>query len=300
MSKSWSGKSKGGLLGYKIFIYLIKYTNIKVAYFVLRFVAFYFFLFSNKKSSNFYFRNILGYNHKKALISIYKNYCLLGEVLIDKIAILAGYSKKFKFDFEGEEYLNKMSASNKGGLLIGAHMGNWEVAGQLLERINTKVNVVMLDAEHRKLKSFLDNIMHKKKLNIIPIKDDLSHLFKITEAFSKNEFVAIHGDRFLPDAQTVKLNFLGKEALFPAGPLYIASKNKVPVSFVFTLKESSQLYHFYATKPKFYEYPSKLKTRKKDIKNMVADYTLALEKIVKKYPLQWFNYHPFWTEETNT
>ncbi len=109
MSKSWSGKSKGGLLGYKIFIYLIKYTNIKVAYFVLRFVAFYFFLFSNKKSSNFYFRNILGYNHKKALISIYKNYCLLGEVLIDKIAILAGYSKKFKFDLLKKQKLKNSS-----------------------------------------------------------------------------------------------------------------------------------------------------------------------------------------------
>ncbi len=298
MSKSWSGKSKGGLLGYKIFIFFIKYTNIKVAYFILRFVAFYFFLFSNKKPSNFYFGKILGYNKRKVLTSIYKNYCLLGEVLIDKIAILAGYSKNFKFDFEGEEYLEEMSTNNNGGLLLGAHMGNWEVAGQLLERIKTKVHIVILDAEHRKLKSFLDNVMHKKKLNVIPIKDDLSHLFKISEAFKKNEFVAIHGDRFLPGAQTVEIDFLGKKALFPTGPLYIASKNKVPVSFVFTLKESSQRYHFYATKQKIYEYPAKLKTRKKEIREMVYDYTTSLEKMIKKYPLQWFNYYPFWIEET--
>lgn len=31
---------------------------------------------------------------------------------------------------------------------------------------------------------------------------------------------------------------------------------------------------------------------------MVFDYTTSLEKMIKKYPLQWFNYYPFWIEET--
>jgi len=297
MSKSWSGKSRGGLLGYKIFIFFIRYTNLRITYFLLSFVAFYFLLFSNKKSSRFFFSTILKYNKTKALKSIYKNYCLLGNVLIDKIAMLSGHAKKFSFDFNGEAFLREMSKQNKGGLLLGAHMGNWEVAGQLLERINTKVNIVMLDAEHEKLKKLLDNVMQEKELNIIPIKEDFSHLFMISEAFKRNEFVAIHGDRYLPGAQTVKLKFLGKDAFFPSGPLYLASKNKVPVTFVYTLKESRKHYNFYATKPKLYSYPSKLKTRKVEIKNMLADYVLSLEKIVNKYPLQWFNYHPFWEED---
>ena len=57
MSK-WDGKSKGTLLGYKIFVFCIRKLGIKASYFVLFFVASYYFLFL--KSSNraiFYYLN---------------------------------------------------------------------------------------------------------------------------------------------------------------------------------------------------------------------------------------------------
>lgn len=294
---SWSGKSHGNVLGYRMFVFAIKHFGLGITYFMLRFVALYFFFFSDKKSLKFFFGKILGYGFVKTQLSIYRNYCYLGQVLIDKIAILSSKKKLFTFDFEGEAYLHEMSSAGRGGLLIGAHMGNWEVAGQLLERIDAKVNIVMYDAEHEKIKALLEDVMKDKKLNIIAIKDDSSHLHKIAEAFNNNEFVAMHGDRFLPGTNTVAMNFLGKEALFPTGPLYMASKNKVPVSFVYTLKESSSHYHFFATKPKVFAYPAQLKTRKQDMRAMVQEYVTSLETIVRKFPLQWFNYFPFWEEE---
>ncbi|MEN8119808.1 MAG: lysophospholipid acyltransferase family protein [Bacteroidota bacterium] len=294
---TWSGKSRGGKVGYQFFILLLKYTNIKVTYFFIRFVALYFLIASDKTSIKFYFSSVFGYSKLKTLISIYKNYCLLGEVLIDKIAILAGFKGKFTFDFEGENNLQQIVQNKKGGLLIGAHMGNWEVAGQLLERLDTKINVVLYEAEHEKIKDLLDNKMKKNDANLIPIKDDFSHLFSIKEAFNRNELVVMHGDRFLNGTNTVSMEFLNKPAQFPTGPLYLASKNNVPVSFVYTLKDSATHYHFYATKGKTNPYPSKIKTRKQEIRTMVQDYVTSLESIIKKYPLQWFNYYPFWEEE---
>jgi predicted LPLAT superfamily acyltransferase len=91
---------------------------------------------------------------------------------------------------------------------------------------------------------------------------------------------------------------MGKPALFPTGPLYLASKSKVPVSFVYTLKDTVSHYHFYATPGKVFPYPSRIKTRKQDIARMVESYVSSLEIMVRKYPLQWFNYHNFWEEET--
>jgi len=41
----WDGKSKGTVLGYKIFFFFIKKAGIKAAYFILYFVASYYFLF---------------------------------------------------------------------------------------------------------------------------------------------------------------------------------------------------------------------------------------------------------------
>jgi predicted LPLAT superfamily acyltransferase len=293
----WSGKSKGGKFGYGFFIFLLKHTNIKIVYFFVRFVAFYFLLTADKKPGLFYFQKIHGYSKLKALKSIYQNYFIFGQVLIDKISVLSGIDNPFSYNFAGEEHLRKMATDKTGGLLVGAHIGNWEVAGQLLKRLEVKINIVMYEAEHQKVKEILEQNNIVSEATIIPIKDDYSHLFKIKEAFVNKEIVVMHGDRFLPGTNTMTLPFLGKPAKFPTGPLYLASKNGIPVSFVYAMKETSTHYHFYATKAKQYPYPTKIKNRQQELKTMLKDYLDSLEIVVKKYPLQWFNYYPFWEEE---
>ncbi|MEN8157073.1 MAG: lysophospholipid acyltransferase family protein [Bacteroidota bacterium] len=295
----WSGKSRGGALGYRFFIFVIKNSSIRIAYLSLRFVAFYYLLFTGKASMRFYFRTIHGYTRWRSLVSIYRSYCLLGETLIDKVAMLSGAKTDYSYSFEGEEHLRAMSQAGRGGVLIGAHMGNWEMAGQLLERIDTPVNIVMLEAEHEKISRILNEAMVHRRLRVIPQKADYSHLFLIDEALKRSEFVVIHGDRYLPGTNTVSLPFLGREARFPQGPLYLASKHGLPVSFVYTLKERHDHYHFYASPGRRFPYPAKIKTRRQEISQMVASYVESLETMVKRYPLQWFNYYPFWNEEYN-
>lgn len=293
----WSGKSKGGTLGYRIFLLLIRHTSLTITYFFVRIVAIYYLLFSNKRSVRYYYRTIHAYGRCKSWRSIYLNYCKLGEVLVDKVAMLSGTKTDYSFKFDGEEHLQNMSSGGKGGVLIGAHMGNWEVAGQLLERIDTPVNILMRETEHEQIKSLLDKVMVKKDIRIIPQKEDYSHLFLIENALKNAEFVVLHGDRYSDGANTVTLPFMGKAARFPSGPLYLASKKGVPVSFVYTLKENKTHYHFYATPPSIYPYPTHIKTRKEKIKGMVEDYVRSLEHMLREYPLQWFNYFPFWEEE---
>lgn len=296
----WSGKSKGGALGYRFFIGLIRHTSLSVSYFFLRFVALFYLLFYRKKSIRFYFRQIHAYGRWLTFKSIYLNYCMLGEVLIDKVALLSGSKTNFSFTFEGEEHLQAMSTGGKGGLLIGAHMGNWEVAGQLLERINITVNILMRETEREQISALLGRVMVKRNIRVIPQKEDYSHLFLIDEALKKNEFVVMHGDRFSQGANTLSMPFMGKQALFPSGPLYLASKREAPVSFVYTLKEGRKNYHFYASPGKIFPYPARIKTRQEKIRQMLETYVESLEIMVKKYPLQWFNYHAFWEEEMET
>ena len=296
---SWKGKTRGGVVGYKIFISIIKYIGLPFAYFILRFIVVYFVLFSPKgtKTIYSYFKHIHRYTTFTSIINIFRNFYVLGQVLIDKISMLGGFNNKFTFDFEGENYLLDMIKQKKGGLLIGAHIGNWEIAGQLLERLDVRINIVMLDAEHQKIKKMLDNTLVKKNMNIIAIKEDFSHLFKIKEALQNNEFIAIHGDRYISGTKTISCKFLGKEALFPSGTLYLASKYGSPVSFVAAMKETNTHYRFYASQPKIYPYPSNLKTRNSEQKRMIEDYVSELEKIVLEYPLQWFNYYYFWMNQ---
>lgn len=296
----WSGKTRGGAWGYGFFIVLIKYTNRKVTYSFMRVVAFYFYLFAKNPSIVYYFKQIQGFKGKQLAKHIYRNYVLLGEVLVDRISSLVKSKPQFTFNYEGEDYLRQIAAGGKGGMLIGAHMGNWELAGNLLKRIDIKVNVLMLDAEHQNIKALLERYNVVRHFNVIPIRDDYSHLAKIKEALARNELVVMHGDRFVDGNGVVSVEFMGAPAKFPIGPLYMASKFKVPVSFVFTLKEKPSHYHFVATEPKLFPYPGNLKTRRSDITQMVREYAAVLETMVRKYPDQWFNYFPFWDDDSAT
>jgi len=289
---SWQGKSKGNKLGYRIFIELLRWGGVVPAYILLRFVAAYYFLFSwdSSKAIWQYFHQHLHYSRWKSCWSLYRNYYVFGQTLIDKIVMMAGIPNKFTFDFDGEPFLRDIVQQKKGGILLSAHLGNWEVAGHLFTRLETPINIVMFDGEHERIKSYLSSVTGERVVKVILLKDDLSHIYEINDALSKNELVCMHADRFLKGNKSVKVPFLGKAAQFPLGPFQLAATFRVPVSYVFAFKESSRHYHLFATRPNIYN-------GKQDIPKAVNDFVHVMEEKVLKYPLQWFNYYDFWSED---
>ena len=289
----WQGKSKGTPLGYRIFVFVIKTFGVTIAYFLLRFVAFYYFFFSWTSSKHIYryFRDLHRYGVLTSILKIYRNYYVFGQTLLDKIVVMAGIENKFTYDFDGEENLREIVRGGKGGILLSAHVGNWEAAGHLLKRLNTRINVVMFDGEHQQIKDYLERVTGGQKLNIILIKEDMSHVYAMGEALQKNELICLHADRFLEGNKTKLSLLLGEEAQFPLGPFLLAASFRVPVSIVFAFKETNKHYHFFG---------SPILTRQdvesKDnfISRLSSAFVRELEQKVKMYPEQWFNYYNFW------
>jgi predicted LPLAT superfamily acyltransferase len=287
----WQGKSKGTSAGYKIFVLLIKTTGLQGAYLLLRFVTLYYFFFSPSTSRHIlaFYRNILNFSKRKAWAGLYQNYFNLGQALIDKVAIMSGAKTNFTFYFEGEEHLRSMIAGNKGGLLLSGHIGNWEAAGHLLKRLNSRIHIVMFDGEDAQIKQYMESVTGPKNFNVILVKNDLSHIYSITEALSKNEVVCIHADRFLPDNKTISTDFFGKPARFPEGPFVLALKLKAPVVFVYAFKESLNHYHLFSTPVRQYD-----SNTGDTLQSILSEYAHSMESMTRRYPYQWFNYYNFW------
>lgn len=289
---SWHGKSKGTPLGYRIFVWVLRSFGVSPAYFLLRFVVLYYFLFSWKASGHIYrlYRRKLGYGRFASAGKIYSNYFLLGQGLIDKVVMMGGIKNKFSFEFDGEANLQKIATLKKGGILLSAHIGNWDIAGHLFSRLETPINIVLYDGEHEKIKQYLESVTGKRKVNIIVIKEDLSHIYAISDAFAKNELLCMHADRFIEGNKTMEADLLGEPAKFPMGPFLLAAQFKVPVSFVFAVKESRLHYHFFASEIKEYQATGKQAL----MQEMLNDFVKEMEQKLKKYPEQWFNYYDFW------
>ncbi len=290
---SWEGKSKGTKFGYSIFIGILRKFGVIPAYVLLRFVALYYVIFSAQTSAIMldFFKQRIGFSKFRSLLKLYRNYYLFGQSLIDKIVLMSGIPNRLTFNFDGEENLRKIVSMERGGILLSAHIGNWEIAGFLLKRLGTKFNIVMYEGEHKHIKEYLDSIVGEREFNIIVIRNDISHIYQITDALSKNEIVCIHADRFVENHRTISTEFLGENANFPLGPFLLASRLKVPVSFVFAMKESTHHYHFFASD--IHEYESV--NRNKAPGNILLDFVAELEKKIKLYPEQWYNYYNFWT-----
>jgi predicted LPLAT superfamily acyltransferase len=288
----WQGKSRGTTLGYRIFVFVCRHLGIFPAYFILRFVAGYYFLFSWTSSGHIYryFRR-LGIGRVSAFFRIYRNYYVFGQTLLDKVMVMAGIDRDtFTYDFDGEDNLRAIVAQGKGGILLSAHVGNWEAAGHLLRRLETRVNVVMYDGEHQQIKQYLESVTGGHNFRVIIIGEDMSHVYAIGEALQKNELVCLHADRFLEGNKTMGLPFLSGEALFPLGPFQLAAGFRVPVSLVFAFKESARHYHFFGSP--LYQRGGEPKEEFTD--RLMRAFVGDVEQKLKRYPEQWFNYYNFW------
>jgi predicted LPLAT superfamily acyltransferase len=222
---------------------------------------------------------------------IYRNYYVFGQTLLDKIIVMGGMDNQFTYHFDGEENLRHIVAKGKGGILLSAHVGNWEAAGHLLNRLNAKINVVMFDGEDQQIKQYLHEVTGGRNFKVIVIKNDLSHVYAIGDALAKNELICLHADRFLEGNKTVSRNLLGADALFPLGPFALANGYNVPVSIVFAFKERTTHYHFYGSQPLIRladEDQNAFRNR------LITSFVGELEQKIRMYPAQWFNYYDFW------
>ncbi|WKL46794.1 lipid A biosynthesis acyltransferase [Flavobacterium pectinovorum] len=287
----WDGKSKGTVLGYKIFVFLIQKAGVKSAYVLLYFVASYYFLFLKKsnRAISYYFKERLKYSNFKSKKMVFKSYYTFGQTIIDKISISAGMRNKFSYEFDGIEILKNLLAEKKGGVLISAHIGNFEIAEHFLGDIDIdfQINLVTTDLEHSAIKNYLESVTQKPTVKFIIIRDDLSHIFEINAALANNELVCFTGDRYFEGTKSLSEKILGEEANFPAGPFLIASRLKVPVVFVYVMKEPNLHYHLYAREAV---------VKHRDEKALLKSYIESVESMLQKYPLQWFNYFDFWNQ----
>ena len=106
----WDGKTIGSLIGYKIFLFLIKTFGVAFSYLVLHVVAYYYFFFSTRNRDTLveFYTTALKYIRKDALRLTRNNFYRFGQTLIDRSAFLVDKGDRFTYSFDHEDYLIDM------------------------------------------------------------------------------------------------------------------------------------------------------------------------------------------------
>jgi predicted LPLAT superfamily acyltransferase len=293
----WDGASKGSAAGHWVFFRLISLFGLWPAYLLLVFVAFYYVL--KDRTAGWavgIFRKHLG--RKASFADIYRHFFSFGMSLIDRYAFLIGKQSLFTFETIREDLIVSALAGKKGAILLGAHIGNWELAGNLLsDRIKADIYYVMVDAEKSDVRSVSKQALAQRRIKPIPVgQGGLELVLSVRNALQNNGLVCMHGDRTIGQKGPPKgaqHSFLGENVTFPTGPFAIAASTGTPIIPIVVTKRGMSKYIFKAYAPMQFDGVT-AENRDKYIFTAMERYVGILEQVAKEHPLQWFNFYDFW------
>ena len=224
-----------------------------------------------------FFRDRFGFGPWKSFRKVYANHYRFGQIILDRFGVYAG--KKYHFITEGQEQMDELEKHPEGFVNLSSHVGNYEIAGYSLKPKSKRFNALVYAGETATVMENRQKLLTQNNMSMIPVREDMSHLFELNAAIDRGEIVSMPADRIYGSQKTTECMFLGSTARFPLGAFAIATKKKVPMLSVFVMKEGYRTYHAYVRKI-----------------NTAQDFASDLEEIVRRYPTQWFNYFDFWKQ----
>ena len=290
--RKWEGTTYGNGLMHKWLIALLRVIDIRIIYiFTYVFVIPPCLFRPGFKYIYRYFRERWGFGSAKAFIKTYQNHCMFSQVVIDRFAMYSG--KHFQFDIDGHEFFEELANKSDAFILFSSHVGNYEIAGYTLVSEKKPFNALVFWGEKQSVMENRSNMFSDKNIHMISIKEDMSHLFSINNALQQGEIVSMPVDRIFGSKKFVRETLLGAEIKLPLGPFSVATMRGVDVLAVNVMKYSTKVYKVHVT-PLSYD---KQETRSKQIEQLAHNYITELERILRLYPTQWYNYFDFWKSE---
>ena len=192
----------------------------------------------------------------------------------------------------GLDLLKRLIAEGRGGILLGAHFGNFDALRLIGRGSPVAVRPLMYRAEAGTLSVLLDELDPKLKDSVIEIGTP-DAMLQVRESLDRGEFVGILGDRTPADQKAIPVPFLGEEALFPTGPLTLAAALHVPVLLGYGVRTGRRRYEV-GFKLFAEEIFLGRATRTEDLRHWIGLYAEWLESMCRRHPFNWFNFHDFW------
>jgi KDO2-lipid IV(A) lauroyltransferase len=192
--------------------------------------------------------------------------------------------KRFIAEFRGEEILQSALARGKGVILLAAHLGNWEFGSIFLRFRNYPLNVVVLAHNTPSTNALVNRLRKDKLTNVIEVDQSTFVGIEILKCLRNNEIVAMIGDRvFLGQGRPI--DFFGKKANFPVGPVVLAMKSGAALIPAFVLMQSDGRYFGVLEKA----IPVLLEGNQDDVIEKNLNKTARIfEKYIRSYPDQWY------------
>ena len=289
----------GTVFGIRALVTFARIFGRRIAGWFLYILAFYYALIRGtaRRASRDYLRRI---GQSSGFWSIVRHIHTFAQVSLDRLFFLTGRVTSFQFEQKNHDLLVEAAKSGRGVLLLGAHLGSFEVMRCRAKEFNVPINVVVDFSNAERVNNVLRSLAPDMETRLISLgTDPLAAMLQIKAAIDRGEHVAILGDR-LPSKRTgsariITSQFLGENALFPAGPWLLAHALKCPVYFVAGIYTRP---NHYALHFEFLADEVKLDRKEREVAlaRYAQTYASMLETYARSAPMNWFNFFDFWSK----
>lgn len=296
MSRAWTQqRERGALFAIRWVHWLAVRFDRRALQPLLYLITLYFLLTGTtaRRCSRLYLRRLLG--REPRWRELFRQLFYFSSVVLDRGYLLEGQIWRFQIQVSNGELIDRQVASGQGCLLVGSHLGSFEILRVLgITERRFPVKILMDVAHNRGLTRYLDAINSEIAAAVIPIgRPDT--LLRVKGCLERGYLIGALADRVMAEDKVVRCRFLGKDVAFPAGPWLLAAAMHCPVILFFGLFRGGNRYEVY-----FEHFADRIAlqrgARQQGLQRCVQRYADRLEYYLRDAPYNWFNFYDFWAD----
>lgn len=244
-----------------------------------------------RTASKNYLRRVLG--REPRIGDGFRHIHTFASTILDRVFLLNGRFDAFDVRIHLDDAARAVIESNRGCILLGAHLGSFEIMRAYADQVEgAAVTVVMYEENARKLNSVLQAINPDLIQQVIGL-GKLDSMLKVEQALQRGEFVGILADRELGQGgASVICEFLGTPAKFPSGPMRLAYMLKSPALLMVGVYRGGNRYDLYFEG--LLDANDARAPRNELIRQAQQRYVARIEHHCRNAPYNWFNFYDFW------
>lgn len=242
-----------------------------------------------RAASREYLGRALG--RRASMFDVARHFHAFARAVGDRVLLVAGRGR-FDIEVVGVDAVLEVLEQGRGCILLGAHLGSFEVLRTVGLRCPVPVWALMHKRPGGSLVPLLEALAPELAARVLEIGDTAS-MIRARECVERGEIVGILADRAPAGHRMVGVPFLGAEAGFPSGPFVLAAMLGAPVVLFHAVRVGRGRYRV-----EFRMFAEQVELRRAsrvaDLEVVVGRYAAALEGVCRAHPFQWFNFFPFW------
>lgn len=229
---------------------------------------------------------------------LFRHFLWFATVVMDRAYLVRGRLDAFRIEVEGAPAVQALHDGGRGGFLIGAHVGSFEVSRALARHLPRppRMVMVMFEDNARMISEAIATLNPGLQQEIIGL-GATDSMIRVKHAVDAGALAGILADRLPPhdsgcaDDRRV-LSFHGRPAAFPIGPFRMAALLRRPAVLMLGIYLGGNRYRLVFEE--IYDFRKPGIDRQAAMEEALQRYVRRLEHYCRSYPFNWFNFYDVW------